>query len=145
MKCEKPCEGCAFTPGAEANREPQNNLRAQLCLLGGIPFYCHHDDEGNLRDLSDIHPSQRRAEIQAGRLRICAGWRREVAAASAAGYYRTNRDAKRAYAVFGLGALARYLTAKGRREKRRLARVLGDIVIGLSRERGFTEIVRPKR
>jgi protein gp37 len=34
---------CAFTPGSVANLEPHNNVKAKLCVLGPLPFFCHQN------------------------------------------------------------------------------------------------------
>jgi hypothetical protein len=100
-----PCDSCAFTPGAEANSEPHNNLRGQLCLLGGLVFYCHHDRAGALQDLKGMRMAERGALVREGKLVVCQGWRREVQALAQAGYYLENQAIKRMYAELGLGAL----------------------------------------
>ena len=74
-----PCDGCAFTEGAEANLEVWNNLKSQLCVLGGLPFVCHHDrDWRNTKQM-------RIEEAYADGWMICAGWKREVRALAALG------------------------------------------------------------
>lgn len=140
--CNKPCEGCAFTEGAEANTEPQNNLKAQLCLLGGIPFYCHHSKDGTLQDLSDIPRAKVREQVRIGRMVICQGWRREVAALAVKGYYREQLEAKRAFAAFGLGALQIFVSTEDKAEKRKAAKNLKDIILSLNRAQGFTEVMK---
>src|SRR5687768_13908566 len=100
MSCSKPCEGCAFTEGSEANREPYNALKAQLCILGGLPFYCHHDMDWRN---PDAHKKKSRQAVR--QMEICAGWKREVAALARAGYFKANRLIKRAYGELGLCAV----------------------------------------
>jgi len=136
----EPCAGCAFTEGSEANLGPHNNLRAQLCLLGAIPFYCHHGREGELRDLRDIRPEDRRREIQAGRLVSCRGWKREVSVLSATGYYGRALDLKRAFAQLGIGALLTFTSTEDAARKRKAAKTLRDVIIALNRSRGYAEV-----
>lgn len=94
-----PCDGCAFTEGAEANLEVWNNLKGQLCVLGGLPFVCHHDrDWRNTKQM-------RIAEAYADGWMICAGWKREVRALAALGYYRENRQVVKFVAMHGLEQL----------------------------------------
>lgn len=68
-----PCDGCAYADGAAANLEPDNRLKALVCALTGVPFWCHH---GMNWQTTPKHLS--RAEFQALNLHICEGWRREV-------------------------------------------------------------------
>ncbi len=39
------CEDCAYTPGTVPNLYPPSKLRADLCLISGDVFLCHHGDE----------------------------------------------------------------------------------------------------
>lgn len=79
-----PCEGCALTKGAAANCEPNNHLAAMLAVLGPFPFYCH--DAMEWRD-ELIHHFPPRLLKRLGQLKVCEGWRREVAELAATGYY----------------------------------------------------------
>jgi hypothetical protein len=137
----KTCEGCAFTDGAVANLEPDNNLRGQLCVLGAIPFYCHHAEDGSLQNLKDVKRSELRERIQSGQTVICQGWKREVSELAATGYYAKSLTAKRAIAVLGLGALAIFTSTQDRQKKEQAAKNLKGVILMLNRERGFTEVV----
>jgi hypothetical protein len=132
-----PCAGCAYTTGADANREPRNYVAAQLCALGGLPFYCHHAKDGSLVDIREIPVEQRRAEIQAGRLQICRGWRRETAELHRAGYFDAARDLKRQFAEAALRALGVFTGSKAGARKERAAKLLRDVLLALWRSRGF--------
>lgn len=79
-------------------------------------------------------------EIQAGRMVICSGWKREVGELAAGGYYQKALQIKRAFAVFGLGALQIFLSAKNKAKKERAAKNLKDAILALNKERGFTEV-----
>jgi hypothetical protein len=136
-----PCDSCAFTPGAEANSEPHNNLRGQLCLLGGLVFYCHHDRAGALQDLKGMRMAERGALVREGKLVVCQGWRREVQALAQAGYYLENQAIKRMYAELGLGALLMFTGEAEGLEKERARDILYDVIMALNKARGFTEVV----
>jgi hypothetical protein len=99
MSCRKPCGGCAFTEGTAANREPYNALKAQICLMGGIPFHCHHNIEWWK---PEEHKKKTREQVQ--KMEICRGWQREVAQLAATGYFKTLRAEKKVYGELGLGA-----------------------------------------
>jgi len=135
-----PCEGCAYTEGAEANLEPQNSIKSQLCLLGAIPFYCHHSRDGALQDLRDVRAADLREGLRSGRIQICQGWRREVKSLAATGYYQSAAELKRAYARLGLGALKIFVETEDGVKKRGAAKTLKQIILSLNRERGFTEV-----
>lgn len=133
----RPCATCALTEGSQAHREPHNNLRAQLCVMGAIPFYCHHDAAGNLRDLADMPRAMAAAEIRAGRLRICEGWRRETKALALSGYFARAAELKRAFAQLGLGALQIFTASDDPKEKRRASKTLRDVLLTLWKSRGY--------
>ena len=99
--CNQPCETCAFTEGSDANLEPHNAIKGQLCVLGGIPFYCHHGQEWWTEEAAKIPPSKIR-ELQ---IPICQGWRREVAKLAAIGHFRKGAAITKAFAQIGLGEL----------------------------------------
>lgn len=39
------CKDCAFTPGTVPNLYWPSKMRADLCLISGEPFYCHHGEK----------------------------------------------------------------------------------------------------
>src|SRR5438105_11784385 len=82
-----PCEGCAFSPGAAANREPYNELRAEICKLGAVPFWCHHKMNWKKPSVTEILASVREGHI-------CQGWKREVAKLARTGWFR-DRETRR--------------------------------------------------
>lgn len=88
MTQTKRCDGCAFTPGTEANLSVHTLLKAKICAELAHPFYCHtHLDE-------DGKP------IKGARLQLCGGF---VDAMNA--YYRRGpgpSDARRRVLVAGL-------------------------------------------
>jgi len=93
------CLGCAYTEGTPANQEPWNNLRAQFCAMGAIPFVCHHG-----KDWLNA-PQMTLAEAYQNKYPICQGWRREVQELADAGYFNGSIRACRAYAQIGLELL----------------------------------------
>lgn len=102
------CEGCAFKPGAAANREPHNFLKCQLAALGGFPFYCH---EGQDWHSPESHAVANRSEIRARGIRICAGWKEATGKLAREGHFRDGRLLKRCFAIAGLEALSDFLHA----------------------------------
>lgn len=101
MSKSKPCSGCALTPGAAANLEPENHLTARICVLGAMPFWCH-DQVDWQRPMTN---AEKRIEVRANNAPICQGWKREVGKMHERGYYRTHRDARRAFALLALNQL----------------------------------------
>lgn len=134
MTCINPCDGCAFTKGSEANREPYNALKAQLCLLGGLPFYCHHNLDWRKAETHEKKPRRVVREMD-----ICGGWKREVAALARAGYFKTHRLIKRAYAQIGLGALETFASETDKREKATAKKALRGVIEALVKERDQSE------
>lgn len=91
------CETCALgNTGAAC--EPYNALRAQICVLGGIPFGCHQEFnwQGGATEWFKIPPNQRK---------MCGGWQREVRALSLKGYFDEYRSIRRALAECALDAI----------------------------------------
>jgi hypothetical protein len=134
------CASCAFTTGAEANLEPHNFIRAQLCLLGAIPFYCHHGADGTLRDVGSVTRAEQRVAVQTGFMVICQGWRREVNSLARSGYYARSAKSKRVYAELGLGALQIFTTTEDGERKEWAAETLEDILLALYKERGYVPL-----
>jgi hypothetical protein len=72
------CATCAFDTKSETAGEPYNVLKGHICVLAGIPFYCHH----RRSDGHDFHKDRvftSRAFVQR-EMTICRGWQREVRA-----------------------------------------------------------------
>lgn len=91
------CETCALGASGAAC-EPYNALRAQICVLGGIPFVCHagFNWRGGKVEWFKIPRNQRK---------MCGGWQREVRALSLQGYYDEYRSIRRAVAECALDAI----------------------------------------
>lgn len=124
---DRPCEGCAFTEGAAANLEPDSNLKGQLCVLGGLPFYCHSTFD--CRKESGVGT---KADVRRLGMRICRGWKREVAALAGTGYYDDRREVKRQMALIGTANLQRWIDAEeGSREKRDAWEIFGAVIKSL--------------
>lgn len=68
-----PCDTCAFRTGAAAHSEVYNRLRAQICAITGVPFWCHHGFDWKTKSKYIT-----RAEFRERGMRICQGWRDEV-------------------------------------------------------------------
>jgi hypothetical protein len=132
-----PCEGCAFSEGAAANLEVHNRLKGLICLLGPLPFHCHH-----LKDGTDIHAdpkyheSMTREEFRKADMQICAGWKREVRELAATGYYRDNPLTRRGVAQAGLEHLKIFVGAEeGSEDKQDSHRILTRIMEWLGKKR----------
>lgn len=106
MNPKPQCNECALLPGGEANCEPENNLKAALCALGGIPFWCHHGlDWQNPENHKAANRAEARAKVQELGMRICGGWAAEVARLKSVGYFNHIPEAKKAFAQVGIQAL----------------------------------------
>lgn len=103
----KACTGCALTPDAAANCEPNNHLKAMIAVLGPIPFYCHEPLDWE-DDLTFHLPARLLKSL--GQLRVCGGWMREVAALAQTGYYKDNPQTTKLIAVGAMRALNNFLT-----------------------------------
>lgn len=95
------CKTCALgNTGAAC--EPYNALRAQICVLGGIPFACHEgfNWRGGAAEWFKIPRNQRK---------MCGGWQREVRGLSLKGYYDEYREIRRAIAECALDAIEQFV------------------------------------
>lgn len=110
MNCTTSCHGCAFSPGAAANKEPNNLLKGILCAMGAVPFYCH-ESLVNWRETSAQTVQDLKAAVKPGeRLQVCAGWRAEVAKLHQVGWFKGEEgQLRRELARTGVGALTRWL------------------------------------
>lgn len=82
-----PCDTCAFnrTGTGGAADETTNRLKGEICVLGPIPFWCHHTKSGeewNWKESTSVldvkDPTDRK---------VCGGWQKRVQAAAAKGEY----------------------------------------------------------
>lgn len=102
----QPCDTCAFRKDAEAYTEPYNRLRALVCAVSGIPFYCHHGFDWRTTDLVQVN--RRFVPVGGeltGRVQACAGWKREVARLKASGQISPKPDVRKVQRIFGEYAL----------------------------------------
>jgi hypothetical protein len=130
MSCLQPCDGCVFTNGTAANLEPYNALKAVLCSLGGVPFYCHHNVKWRQ---PEAHRKRSRSEIR--KMDVCAGWKREISELAATGYFKSHRLIKRAHAELGLGALETFAGKLSKRRKAMAKKTLHGVIHALVKER----------
>ena len=77
----KRCDGCAFTPGTEANEQPLTLVKAVLSAKLCEPFYCH----ANLVD----------GKIPEGQAILCAGWDDMMQSLWQRGWYDQMSDPQR--------------------------------------------------
>lgn len=136
-KLKHPCEGCALTPGAAANCEPDNNIKAQICVLSGKPFWCH--DNLDWRN-SELHSGLSHTDFNRLGFKICEGWRREVRALAAQGYFDKGRMVKRLYGAVAYDALETYTSAEVSEEmKSDAALMLARTLTALWKAAGYTD------
>lgn len=128
MTCPKQCDGCAFKPGAAANKEPDNRLRGRLAVLGPFPFVCHesfdYDDPAGKVIRS-------KADYRAKGVQICGGWSAEVKALAATGYYKENREITKGLAQAGFDTLNDFLSIKDDQEMKDEARAILERIVKL--------------
>lgn len=126
-----PCDTCAFKEGSETTGEPHNVLKAQLCLLGGHAFFCHHATD--LHKTSDGNKATR-AELRANG--ICHGWRTKTAERVKAGWFDRDIIAmRRAFGELGLALLNEFIGEKNKAKKRAAVRRLRACIALLSTKR----------
>ena len=126
------CEGCAFKPGADANREPYNNLRGQVCALGAIPFYCHHNVNWEENQKLWVGDTLKQNCRTAG---ICQGWKSRVAELHKRGFFGEFREIRRIIAQQCLSLIEHFTDDKAEKKKigkkiRRMLRFLAAEDIG---------------
>lgn len=134
----KPCEGCALSEGAAANQEPDNHLRAMIAVLTPVPFYCHAT-----MDWQDaVTFFMPRGLLKSlGQLRVCEGWRREVAALAETGYFKENAGTTKLIGGLTLKALNNFLREDASPSMKEQARVELDAYLRLlvEKKRKFTK------
>lgn len=108
-----PCDTCAFKSGSITQDEPHNHLKGIICLLGPLPFYCHHLKDGTeITNDPKYHERMTRQEIRAAGMQICAGWKREVAQLAATGYFMESPRLTKAHAMIALQELSIFLDSE---------------------------------
>lgn len=111
--CDIGCSSCAFRAGSETRGEFANVVKATLCELGGVPFYCHYSKAGE-----DFHASKAKPPVQ--ELRICEGWKARMQELKRDPQWTKRRRIRKAFAELALGALER-LSGNENDEERRMA------------------------
>jgi hypothetical protein len=108
-----PCDTCAFKEGSETTAEPYTVLKAQICVLSGHAFFCHH--------ATDLHKKSRnqatRAELRANG--ICHSWKTEVGERVRKGWFPPQlRRLRHAFGTLAIGLLEEFVDAKEGIQKR---------------------------
>jgi hypothetical protein len=116
-----PCQGCALTDGAYANREVHNRLKAEVCVRAGVPFWCNHRDGKPTEDFDGMTRRLHRHLVQTEQLRICEGWRRKTAALARTGWFRGRAPLLHAVGEAAIQTLHAMLGETGDPEKSELA------------------------
>jgi|ERR1700732_1421592 len=122
--CDIGCDTCAFRAGSDTRREPYNAMKATLCELGGVPFYCHLDRAG-----VDFHASEDKPP--ASQLRICEGWKKAMRVVAQNPVWRKNRSLRKAFAEIGIGALERLVDNDDPEDRARHMKTVGMAVRAL--------------
>ena len=112
-KCNKRCDGCALTPGATANLEPDNRITAKLAVMGPFPFYCHENI-----DYDTLKPGKMsRQEFHERGMVLCSGWLEEVKELAKTGYYTERGMMTKAMAELADENLSIFLHSEDPEEK----------------------------
>ena len=133
-----PCESCAFREGAAAHNEVYNRLRAQICALTGVPFWCHHTTSG--ADITGSSSFKTKAEVSAVGLRICEGWKREVVQNVKPGPATFKRLVRRWKGEAILEMIEEFVRSEGE-DKQEVLQRLDHAIRTLHAADGFTEEV----
>jgi hypothetical protein len=80
------CAACPLAPGFPQSLKLETLLKAQLCVNGGIPFWCHQSVEDWAAPPVNLRPWE---------LRICQLWKQEVKVLADVGYFSRGREEKR--------------------------------------------------
>lgn len=87
--CDVGCQSCAFRADSITRREPYNALRAKVCALGAVPFYCHQGLDGPPGE-------QYRDQFPPGApRRVCQGWKQETASLAKQSWWRESLRVRR--------------------------------------------------
>src|SRR6266403_525908 len=108
------CDECAFKPGAVANKEPYNSLRAEVCALSGRPFFCHHSvDWKNQHSWNNEREKCRTAGS-------CAGWRGRIQELQKKGWFTDKSKAatRRWVGEYILAQIEEFISTTGREKAR---------------------------
>lgn len=124
--CNVGCGSCAYREASITRHEPYNALRALICALGGIPFYCHQG--------FDWRTAKGRFPAGAPR-KVCEGWKREVALKAKDPEWRKTLWFRRAIAELTVGAVEQFVSEEDPGEKKRLLRVMQRGIRKLAQKR----------
>lgn len=123
--CDVGCESCAFRLASETRREPYNTMKATLCDLGGVPFYCHYDKAGH-----DFHADEAKPVVE--QLKVCEGWKQAMRKRSKDSRWMEGRTLRKSLAQLALGALELLVDnedAQDRKTKLRTIRIVIEMLV----------------
>jgi hypothetical protein len=113
--CNVGCGSCAFRDGSVTRHEPYNAIRAQICALGGVPFYCHRDMDGPVGD-------EFRGRLPPGiPYTVCEGWKSEVRRRAKLSWWRESLRMRRTIARIALLHFEGFIDSDPKRKKHHLA------------------------
>lgn len=103
------CRTCAFRPGCTTHEdEPHNRLKAMICELAAVPFYCHQGTDWRNHNLHGLEAEQAMALRRT--MPVCEGWRQAVGRSAAEGRYpKDMAGLRRLIGVRALQLLAEFL------------------------------------
>ena len=128
--CNVGCGTCAFRKGSETRGETYNTLKATLCVLGAVPFYCHYTKNGE-----DLHTDKPRL-LKTNDMKVCDGWKQAIRKQLKLGNLRPELAQKRSLAKVALAALEAFVDEKeGTPEKAEMKIVLLNSIKLLSAKR----------
>lgn len=112
------CDTCAFRAGCITHeKEPHNRLKALICALGGLPFYCHYSDAGDWSSTSISKLNREESMTLRRDLPVCQGWKAEVKRLAGVGHFRKATRARRWVALHALRLVQRFIDSDNPEEK----------------------------
>lgn len=112
-----PCHDCALLSGSITQKEPHNVLKAEICVLGGLVFYCHDTIDG----WKTQGKFTTRKQIQEERWKPCAGWAGKVQELAKIGYFHQDewftRLIQQERAKAAIAALDDYISLDGEKKR----------------------------
>lgn len=119
--CNIGCGTCAFREASDTRGEPYNVMKATLCQLGGVPFYCHYSKDGE-----DFHASKSKPPVE--QLQVCEGWKAAMREIKDDPRFNRSLRIRKAFAELGLGALEQLVDCDDEAKRKHALKVIGQVV-----------------